>query len=219
MYQQGKSRQRKQAMRKLIVATEQVIDREGIDAVTIRKVSQISGMNSALIYNYFEDLSQLVYYALIGYLKDYNSALAQNVRPTDDAKEQIMQVFEIFCQYAFQIEPEIYYTLFFSKYSRHLAEIQWEYYNIFEIDLPLHGNSTIDKMIRSDSVSGRNNVLLEQLVLSGQLSQQQSQIINLLIIYAQQSLLYNKLVGVNRDTAEESTKELMAIIRFLLGTE
>ena len=127
--------------------------------------------------------------------------------------------FEIFCQYAFQIEPEIYYTLFFSKYSRHLAEIQWEYYNIFEIDLPLHGNSTIDKMIRSDSVSGRNNVLLEQLVLSGQLSQQQSQIINLLIIYAQQSLLYNKLVGVNRDTAEESTKELMAIIRFLLGTE
>ena len=206
-------------MRKLITATEQIIDSEGLDAVTVRKVAQQSGMNSALIYNYFDDLNHLIYYTLIRYLKDYNSALAENVKPEDDPRQQIIQVFEVFCHYAFQTNPYVYYTLFFSKYSRHLSEIQWGYYDIFQLDLPLHGNSTIDKMIRSESVFSRNAVLLEELVTSGEFSGEQAKIINNTILYVQQSLLYNKLVGVNRDTVQESTRELMSIIRYLLGMQ
>jgi AcrR family transcriptional regulator len=217
MHPNSKNRKRKQAKQRLILATEQIIEQEGMDAVTVKKVAQEAEMNSALIYTHFEDIQHLIYYALIGYLKEYNTALATKVDPEATAKEQILQVFEVFCQYAFQLEPAIYYTLFFSKYSRNLAEIQWEYYDLFDLALPVYNNQTIDQMIRSETVFSRNHVLLEQLVHTGELSAAQEPIVNEIIVYAQQSLLYNKLAGVSRNTKEELTRKLMSIIRYVLG--
>ena len=218
MHLQNKNHQRKQVMRKLITATEQIIDSEALTRSRFESSAAIRHEQCFDLY-YFDDLNHLIYYTLIRYLKDYNSALAENVKPEDDPRQQIIQVFEVFCHYAFQTNPYVYYTLFFSKYSRHLSEIQWGYYDIFQLDLPLHGNSTIDKMIRSESVFSRNAVLLEELVTSGEFSGEQAKIINNTILYVQQSLLYNKLVGVNRDTVQESTRELMSIIRYLLGMQ
>lgn len=52
--------QKKRMMHYFIDAAVQIIDEEGIDGVSIRKVADIAGYNSATLYNYFDDLPHLV---------------------------------------------------------------------------------------------------------------------------------------------------------------
>ena len=47
-------------MNKFIDAAFSIIETEGVENITIRKVAGIAGYNSSTIYNYFEDLDQLV---------------------------------------------------------------------------------------------------------------------------------------------------------------
>ncbi len=44
-----------------IDATNEIIENEGIESVTIRKVANLAGYNSATIYNYFENLDHLIF--------------------------------------------------------------------------------------------------------------------------------------------------------------
>ena len=53
-----------------IIAAQQIIQEEGIKAVTIRKVAALAGYNSATIYNYFENLENLLFFASMKYLRD-----------------------------------------------------------------------------------------------------------------------------------------------------
>ena len=43
-----------------IEAAVKIIDEEGIEGVSIRKVADIAGYNSATLYNYFDDLPHLL---------------------------------------------------------------------------------------------------------------------------------------------------------------
>lgn len=47
-----------------IDAANQIIENEGIESVTIRKVADIAGYNSATLYNYFNDLNHLLFLLL-----------------------------------------------------------------------------------------------------------------------------------------------------------
>lgn len=44
-----------------IDATAQIIEEEGIENVSIRRVSDLAGYNSSTIYNYFGDLTVLIF--------------------------------------------------------------------------------------------------------------------------------------------------------------
>ena len=50
---------------------------EGIDSLTIRKIAENAGYNSATIYNYFENLDHLVFYTAMRSIKDYALALPE----------------------------------------------------------------------------------------------------------------------------------------------
>ena len=42
-------------------ATAEIIEEEGLENVTIRKVADKAGYNSATIYNYFSEISHLLF--------------------------------------------------------------------------------------------------------------------------------------------------------------
>ena len=48
-----------------VEAVQKIIEEEGIDAVTIRKVSKLAGYNPATLYNYFDNIDYLVGFASI----------------------------------------------------------------------------------------------------------------------------------------------------------
>ena len=45
-------------------ATIEIIEKEGYEAVTIRKVADIAGYNSATLYNYFDNLEHLLFFCI-----------------------------------------------------------------------------------------------------------------------------------------------------------
>lgn len=58
-----------------IDATAKIIKEEGIEHVTIRKIADLAGFTSSTIYNYFEELSHLTFFASMRFIQDYSKEL------------------------------------------------------------------------------------------------------------------------------------------------
>ena len=63
--------QKKRIIKYFIDAVKQIQEEEGLQAVTIRKVADIAGYNSATLYNYFENLDHLLLFASMDYFQEY----------------------------------------------------------------------------------------------------------------------------------------------------
>ena len=126
----NKKIQRKRMMSYFINATVELIDEVGINGVTIRKVADKAGYNSATIYNYFENLDHLIFYASMKHIKDYAMALNSYLKDTKNAMDVFLKVWECFCDYAYA-KPEIFNAIFFPNLEKHFEEYIVEYYSFF----------------------------------------------------------------------------------------
>ena len=71
--------ERSRIMISFIQATRKIIDTEGIDQVSIRKIANQTGMNSATMYLYFSNADVLITMASMGYLEKYCRTLAADM--------------------------------------------------------------------------------------------------------------------------------------------
>ena len=78
MEKQTESKQRKaltlrqkRNMVYFVEATEKILKEEGIPGVTIRRIAAEAGYNSATLYNYFQDLDELILFGSVCFLRDY----------------------------------------------------------------------------------------------------------------------------------------------------
>ncbi len=122
--------QRKRIMTYFIDATNEIIENEGIESVTIRKVANLAGYNSATIYNYFENLDHLIFFAAMKYVKDYALALPDYLEDANNALDRFLKIWECFCRYSYK-DPEIYYAIFFANLDKNLEDYVMEYYKFF----------------------------------------------------------------------------------------
>ena len=97
-----------------INAAAKIVEEEGIDAITVRKVADIAGYNSSTLYNYFQNLEHLVFLAAMKFIKDYTFDLPNYIEGAENSLERYIKIWECFCHYSF-MRPEIYYTLFYSS--------------------------------------------------------------------------------------------------------
>lgn len=155
---------RLRTMSYFVEATHNIIETEGIDAVTVRKVSKQAGYNPATLYNYFENLDYLVGFASIKYLQDYHKSLKQEVEPLKDPKQRFLAIWEKFCHYSFE-KPKIYRALFFKSPRFSLCEIFDFYFKMFPDEL---GEHTIDiqRMMKGCTLFSRNLFVLQDVVQS-----------------------------------------------------
>ncbi|MBQ6410442.1 MAG: helix-turn-helix transcriptional regulator, partial [Atopobiaceae bacterium] len=58
-------------MATFVKATKEILATEGMDAVSIRRVSSAAGYSSATLYLYFEDMNELIMMSLISNLSTY----------------------------------------------------------------------------------------------------------------------------------------------------
>jgi AcrR family transcriptional regulator len=145
-----KTRIKRTIMNKFIDAASTIIDDEGLDKVTIRKVASAAGYNSATLYNYFDNIEHLIIFASIRYLRDYNQGLKKYVKNARNSLERYLLIWECFCKYSFD-KPDIYNLIFFSDYSNSLNNIITEYYSLFPEELA-------DSSLRLNSMLTGNNI-------------------------------------------------------------
>ncbi len=60
----------RQNMRIFIEATKSLMDSVGEEGLSIRKIAAKAGYNSATIYNYFQDLDELMLFGSVSFFRD-----------------------------------------------------------------------------------------------------------------------------------------------------
>ncbi|SHK09337.1 TetR/AcrR family transcriptional regulator [Tepidibacter formicigenes] len=162
---ESKKVKRNRMLNCFIDAASEIIEKEGIDGVTIRKVASISGYNSATLYNYFENLDHLIFLASMKFIRPYTESLPNYIKDSKNALDKTLLVWECFCYYSFK-DPKIYYSIFFAKLNNSINDYIQEYYEIYPQELA-SSTHNISTMLLKSNIYDRALVLLEDCVKEG----------------------------------------------------
>lgn len=206
---------RKRMMIYFINATEKLIREDGLSNVSIRKVAHEAGYNSATIYNYFQDLDQLILFGSVCYLKDYVAQLETALTPQMSALEHYRTVYCCFNQQALRY-PEIYHTIFFGKYSDRLGDVLELYYGeLFPQELK-HLHPETQNMLKKGKMEDRDRATIERMVQEGDLDAEKAQLTMELIIALHQNFLYRAMMAKDAEEARTYEQSFRRMFDYLL---
>ncbi len=197
-----------------IDAAHQIIIKEGIDSVTIRKVAEIAGYNSATIYNYFENRNELVSFASMKFIGDYVRALPAYMDKSQDIVERFLLMWECFCQYSFN-DPEIYYAVFTEDIGEKPESIFKIYFSLFPEELGKPPVELIPMIMESD-LTKRANLAIEPLVKEGYLTSELAREVDEMIMLMYQGMLSLRINKRLSCSVDEAVQRIMKYIRKLV---
>lgn len=145
-----------------INATQEVIEEEGLENISIRKIAQKAGFHNSTIYLYFKDLDQLTMLASMKYFQEYSQMLEVQSQKEATPAENFMAIWDFFCD-AIMKKPHIFYNFFFGKRSNDLRETINMYYDIFPAELKSF-SADIEIMYFGKNIIERSLKLLPPLI-------------------------------------------------------
>ena len=198
--------------RKYIEAAYELLRREGLDGVSIRKVATEAGCSSAALYKHFSDVDELIAIASIRYLHDYTED-ARTLATVDlNPLELNLQLWECLAYYSFNDAP-IFENLFFGANSGEISgRLTAEYYENFPEELE-DQKGFMQDMFAGSSMFERDSILLARAEGLGMLSKKSAEYLCKVDTY-----LYRGMLASIRDTyrdpevARRTTREFMKLI-------
>ncbi|MED4585798.1 TetR/AcrR family transcriptional regulator [Brevibacillus choshinensis] len=112
----------KRMLQYFVDATVQLIEEEGIENVSARKIGERAGYTSSTIYNYFDELSHLIYFASMRFVKEYLQELPEYLERGQTYVEKYILSWECFCKHSFE-KPQIYYALYIADLGKRTDEM------------------------------------------------------------------------------------------------
>lgn len=149
---------RKKIVASFVEATASIIEQEGLDAVSIRKVASQAGYSSATMYLYFKDLDELITMSSISYLRDYLSELAADAHVMVTNESKYLHTWSLFCKYSFANAP-IFLHLYFKDHNEPLGDTIKEYYSVFPNELDKISGAVLSMLLTGDLYERTINVL------------------------------------------------------------
>lgn len=209
--QRNKLVQKKRMIEYFIDAARQIIEKESIQNITIRRVGELAGYNSATIYKYFDDLNHLKFFAAMTYLYDYIEEIPKYIKDAKDSKEIYLRVWDCYIENSFKI-PNIYQALFLAELKKDMELYVEQYYSIFPLDVgkfPIF----IQNMLLSNSLNTRSKVLMDMCVKDGLITEEEGSMVDDIVISLYESYLgrvYKKLIPKNeaKDILEKYMREI-----------
>lgn len=159
---------KKRILKAFIQSVRTVINEEGIEKVTIRKIAKMAGYNSATIYNYFENLNQLKFFGAISFLDDYVNAIPFYLNKSDDTLEQFLLIWRCFVKHSFE-NPKIYYAIFTENIGDNSENLFKKYYQLFPDELENIPKKYIPMLLES-KLSKRCSVHIKPCIEEGYFS-------------------------------------------------
>lgn len=199
-------------MKSLIDSAKSIMEEDGIDGITIRKVGDRAGLNSATIYNYFENLEHLKIFACLFVFDEYIDDIKNYLSKDKNPIENYIGIWECFIKHTAE-NIEVYYTIFFNSLEREIFEYVEEYYRLFPFKNRNYGNY-IDEMLGNSALQKRNIILLDEIAKMGRLKEEDLKWINEISVYSYESILY-RMYRNSIDSENGKEKMVYAIKRIL----
>ncbi|WBW50123.1 TetR/AcrR family transcriptional regulator [Peptoniphilus equinus] len=197
----------KRVMDVFISSAKELIDDYGLDNITIRKIAEISGYNSATLYNYFQNLDELLIYASVDYLNEYMVELKEKTKDIKDPVLRYIKVYEVFNKYAFS-KPDVYFNIFYGVYSKNLPSILANYYEIYPEALDGFDDLDVLNMLKTGAIINRDYEVTKVFCEKYHLSSKQLNFLIHTVIRVHSSYLYDVVMNKNIDTDAHCTQFL-----------
>lgn len=194
-----------------IEAAVKIIDKEGIEGVSIRKVADIAGYNSATLYNYFDDLPHLLFYASLTYMEAYIDDLPNYIKYIKNAEEMYLMVWDVYLDHAF-LKPSIYRMLFFSDLKRDRETYVREYYALYPYDIKKFPPG-LRRMIEHTYIFDRTEILLQDCIEEGFVKESAAQsIIDITVSVLESALRRVEKGEISTGRGKEKCREYVHMI-------
>ncbi|AIY05434.1 transcriptional regulator, TetR family [Planococcus sp. PAMC 21323] len=194
-----------------IDATEELINTEGFQQVTIRKVAEKAGYNSATIYNYFGELSHLLFFASLKFLKPYIEEVTEEMKLKTDPIEKYLVAWEVFSKYSFN-SPEVFHSAFLMDLGEHPESLLTHYYELYPVDL-LDVSEELKPALMERSIDERGRFAISYMINAGLLTEGEAEELNEITNLIWQGMFTKVLNNRNRYTSEEAHERTMKYIR------
>ena len=205
---------RTQNMIRFIEAARELIDQEGLESLSIRKIAEKAGFHNSTIYLYFRDMDHLVMLATMKQFDQYSQALARLSTQDLSSSETFFAVWSFFGHTVFR-KPHIFYNFFFGKYSEDLTEIMEEYYQLFPAEKAEY-SSEITEMYYGTNIRERCLYLLKPLARqTGAIPEKSVELANDIIVSCLRTLLEEKCQDPSLDPGDMTTR-LLSMIRYVV---
>ena len=106
--------QKQRIMGYFIDAAKEIINEEGIQSVTARKVGEKAGYSYATIYNYFNDLKTLLSYVAFDAMEDCYKYMISFKNDKEDCREQMISYSSAYFTY-FAKNPDMFQLIFLEE--------------------------------------------------------------------------------------------------------
>lgn len=153
-------------MKYFIEATKKIIKDEGVEAVTIRKVGNLAGYTSATLYNYFDNLTHLIFLTNMCHLEEYDEMLKDSIIGCKNSIEIYMSICKCYAVQTFD-KPEIFKLLFFSQKRDKFEEYTAQYYELFPEKSRKERPSFLNELSHLNNLHSRRLYLLNKCVEEG----------------------------------------------------
>lgn len=199
---------RLRTMRYFIDSAQAILESDGMDGLTIRKVADKAGYNSATLYSYFENLEHLTFYASLKYLKAYLLRLSATKLP-ENGLERFTVIWRCFAAEAF-LHPDYYYNIFYSPHHFKFNDSVRLYYEIYPEQLEGISEELLP-MLKGSNIYERDFESLKRCVEQGYFPESKIPEINdILVLLFQSYLLRIK----NQEQSESYEEQVDKIIRY-----
>ncbi len=205
---------KKRTLKIFIDAAAQIIEQEGISGVTIRKVAQIAGYNSATIYNYFDNSTQLISLAAMKFIDEYVHDLPNYIDKADNEMEEFIFIWECFCNHCFK-NPEIYYAVFTEDVGSQPDNLIEDYYSLYPEELE-NIPDVLTEMLTEPDFAKRCQILITPCIQADYFEPKEAAEVNELIRLIYQGML--SLIINNRIdySAEEAADHVIKHIKKII---
>ena len=200
------------AKRKYIEAAYELLARDGLDGVSIRKVAEEVGCSSAALYRHFPDIDELVAVASIRFLSEYAEDARSLSRVEMNPLELNLQLWECLAFYAFR-NAAVFENMFFGDLTGRLyAQAVTEYFTEYPEDLMGLKDFMFD-MLMFSNIYERDAILLERAEEQGMLSAKGVDYLLKIDVFLFRGMLAN-LRGRDLDEEDfrEATHEFMQLL-------
>ena len=153
--------------RDYIKKTQEIILAEGREAASIRRIAKEMGCSSASLYRYFENQSELIYFAELNQLSGYINRLNKAQKEWKNIWQYYVGIWDCYCREAFR-NPDVYDLLFLKSENTKLNTSITEYYEMFP-EAVGETNQFFMKMLKQKDFMARDYEICKECVLVGAL--------------------------------------------------
>lgn len=210
-----KGKYKRRAINSFVNATEKIMLDEGINKVTIRKVSDLAGYSSATIYSYFENIDHLILFSAMKFLDEYIASIPEFIKDETTSIGVFTKVWECFAHHSFK-RADIYHAMFFSKLEKKSENYMRDYYCIYPINDEEYPE-IIKDMLRGTTIYDRNMILIEQPIKDGYITEKNKDEISEMTIFIYESILHR--VCMKELTAEEAEEKMKKYLNRIMDIE